>query len=326
MKNRAWQLRHPLTATMRALVTGACGFVGKHLINHLIAQGDDVLGTGLGLQEGSLPCPVAEFDVTDSMRSVDIVKSFNPEVIYHLAGIAFVPQAEENFSQALLVNVGGTSSIYSLCAMLQLPVTIILISSAEVYGRITPEDLPLTEETAIVPNNNYSLSKAMAELVVRRYSNVDTIRSVIMRPFNHIGPGQNDRFVASSFARQLACVKAGKTEPVISVGNLDARRDFSDVRDVVRAYRLAAEKGEGIYQTSSGRSCSIQEILDTLIEISGLSVEVKRDPARMRPSLVPEIRGTYDRARAELDWEPEIDLRTSLQDVYDYWLSLESTT
>jgi GDP-4-dehydro-6-deoxy-D-mannose reductase len=309
---------------MRALVTGACGFVGRHLVSHLKRSGDEVLGTRFGPDPSVVPFNSVQLEITDRGRCAEIIKDFQPEVIYHLAGIAFVPEAEDNFRRALLVNVDGTNTLYSVCRMLEIPVKILLVSSAEVYGRILNEELPIREGTPIRPANNYSLSKAMAELIPRRHVDTKALSSIVMRPFNHIGPGQNDRFVASSFARQLAAISAGKSEPVISVGNLEARRDFCDVRDVVRAYRMAAEKGTGVYNTA-GVCISIQELLDMLLEISGLDVEVRQDPSRMRPSEVPIIQGSYAKIEQELGWKPEIDIRQTLSDIYGEWLKIEKS-
>jgi len=315
---------------MRALVTGAGGFVGRHLVCHLAECGDEVLGVDLqnprNLVEGLSPelqksVSSITLDISDFEKCSRVISEFKPDIIYHLAGIAFVPEAENNFDRALLVNVGGTNNIIRTCHLLQLGTTIVYISSAEVYGKISQEDLPLSEELQLKPANNYSLSKLMGELVAERYDRFGYVRTVIARPFNHIGPYQNDRFVVSSFAHQLARIAKGKSEPVIRVGNLEARRDFSDVRDIVRAYRLMALKGTGVYNLCSGSPHSIQFVLDTLLEISGLKVEILTDPARMRPAEVPELFGSYARAEKELGWKPEYDIKKTLNDVYDYWLS-----
>jgi GDP-4-dehydro-6-deoxy-D-mannose reductase len=187
-----------------------------------------------------------------------------------------------------------------------------------VYGQVKSGELPVTEENALRPANNYSLSKRMAELVVERYGR-QGLKHSIARPFNHIGPGQDPRFVASNFALQLARVARGLTPPVLEVGNLEARRDFSDVRDIVRAYRLIATGHTGIFNLGSGRSYSIQELLDTLIEIAGCTVEIRQDPNRMRGPEVPELFGSISRADQVCGWKPEIPLRRSLEDTFRYW-------
>ena len=306
---------------MRTLITGACGFVGGYLARHLQAQGDEVLGTVYSSDDRVFPFKTQRVDITSPEECSKVILTYRPEVVYHLAGIAFVPEAEDNFIRAISVNVGGVNNIFRACHLLELKTTVVLISSAEVYGRIKPTDLPITEETPINPANNYSLSKRMAELVAPRYEQFGYVRSVVMRPFNHIGPGQDNRFVASSFAYQLARIAQGKQDPVIQVGNLEAKRDFLDVRDVVRAYRLAAEKGRGVYNLASGNAIPIQEILDLLIKISGLNVRVERDPARMRAAEVPEVRGSYEKAKRELGWTPQHSMAETLQQIYAYWLS-----
>lgn len=305
---------------MRALITGAGGFVGHYLIEHLLASGDEVIAATL---TESLINDKAEkiiLDVLDLDSCRKFISHYKPDVIYHLAGIAFVPEAEDNFQKALNVNVLGASNIFRTTHLLGLKIRILYISSAEVYGKIESKDLPISENVKLAPANNYSLSKAMGELVCERYGRQGTVTPVIIRPFNHIGPGQDERFVASSFAKQLAEIAKGKQDPVIYVGNLDAKRDFSDVRDIVRAYRMAGIKGRGIYNLASGRSISIRSLLDLLIAASGLNVEVRQESSRMRAAEVPEIYGSYAKAKSEFGWQPEIELRETLELLYKDWL------
>lgn len=307
---------------MKTLITGASGFVGRFLIEHLVENGDTVRACDLSdattHADFAPTCQWSTLDVTKKTQVEQVLGEFKPDVIYHLAGISFVPEAENNFDKALLVNVGGVANLYSIGQKLGLPIAIVLVSSAEVYGRFNGRDLPLLETTPLRPANNYGLSKAMAELVTRRHG-FSLISSVIMRPFNHIGPGQREDFVVSSFAKQLAEIKLGKREPIMKVGNLAAQRDFCDVRDVVRAYRLAAVRGDGVYNLCSGRGTTIQEILDQLVEISGVNVKIESDPARMRPSEIPVKYGSYRKAQDELGWEPKISLEHSLRDCFNWW-------
>lgn len=304
---------------MRALVTGACGFVGRYLCEHLVAYGDEVLGLVYVEEAEGSPFKTAKLDISDAGACSSVISAFKPEVIYHLAGISFVPEAEGNFDNTLRVNVGGTNNIYRTCHLLQTGIKVVFVSSAEVYGRVEPADLPIKENQPVRPANNYSLSKAMAELVAKRYEQYGQLKSAIMRPFNHIGPGQNNRFVASSFAYQLASIARGRAAPCLKVGNLAVRRDFSDVRDIVRAYRLAGIKGSGVYNLGSGVSVSIQRILDRLIEIAGIEVSVEVDQSKLRGAEVQEIYGSFDRARGELEWMPEHSLDSTLADIYRYW-------
>lgn len=310
---------------MRALITGACGFVGGHLVKHLMENGDEVLGTVFPGPNGELrrhPFTALPLDVRDAEACARIIAEYRPEVIYHLAGMAFVPESESDFGRTLLTNVGGVDNLYRVCHFLQADIRVVLVSSGEVYGKVSAECLPVNEDVPIAPANNYSLSKAMSELVAQRYARQGHVASVILRPFNHVGPGQDSRFVASNFARQLALIALGRAPARIEVGNLDARRDFSDVRDIVRAYRLAAERGSGIYNLGSGQAVAIRELLNSLLEIAGLEVQVVKDPARMRPSEVPVFYTSYTKAERELGWQPKIELRQTLEDIYRYWLNL----
>ena len=302
---------------MRSLVIGAGGFVGGYLVDHLREQGDDVVAT----TNSSVPVrgatDVYTLDITDPLAVADVVQKVKPEVVYHLAGIAFVPEAENNFERTLSVNVSGTANVARYCHI-NSGASLLFVSSAEVYGHVAANELPVSEENKLRPANNYSLSKRMAELVVERYGR-QGLQYTIARPFNHIGPGQDPRFVASNFAMQLARVARGLTPAVLEVGNLEARRDFSDVRDIVRAYRLIATKQSGVLNLGSGCSHSIQQLLDMLIEISGCAVEIRQDPNRMRGPEVPELYGSIEHAGKVCGWKPEIPLRRSLEDTYRYW-------
>ena len=303
---------------MRALVTGASGFVGEYLVQQLLDSGDEVLGTtmpGLPYKE-VLGCSYKPCDVTNADEIAEIISDFKPEAVYHLAAIAFVPEAEKDFSKTLTINVGGVSNVAKACSLVG--AKLLFISSSDIYGKI--DSLPITEETPLRPANNYSLSKLMGELVVERYERTNGLQAVIARPFNHIGPRQNDRFVVANFAKQLAKISLGMKEPVMKVGNLSAKRDFSDVRDIVKAYRAAMVSGSGIYNFCSGKAVAIQSILDELIEISGLKVTIEQDPERMRPSDTPEHYGSFEKAKRELGWSPRHSLRESLEDIYQYSL------
>ena len=305
---------------MRALVVGAAGFVGSHLVSHLLERGDEVVVTTRSGSCAGFAGKSYALDIRNSEQCHEVLQSANADVIYHLAGVSFAPQAEANFEEALLANVAGTSNLVKQCKRLDKKVALVIASSADVYGRVQEDELPVTELTPTRPMNNYSLSKRMAELVVERYRRAHpNLRCVIARPFNHIGPGQNSRFVVSNFALQLAKISRGEAAPVMKVGNLTAKRDFSDVRDIVRAYALLGERGEGLYTLGSGKSYSIQVILDQLIEISGLKVDVQRDMARMRGPEVEELYCDYSKAAQEVNWSPTISLRTSLEEVYAYW-------
>jgi GDP-4-dehydro-6-deoxy-D-mannose reductase len=314
---------HNLSDSNRpVLVTGGTGFVGKHLVRHLQDQGDVVIATGLHAGGEEVEGTVW-IDLRDAERVQQLVKEVRPQVIYHLGGIAFVPQADKDFELTLAVNVGGTHSVFKAAASLDEPIKVVLVSTGEVYGKIDASSLPVTEEVPVKPANNYSLTKVMAETVAHRYGRERHVEYVIMRPFNHIGAGQDDRFVTSSFARQLARIARGKAAPEIRVGNLEAARDFSDVRDIVAAYRRAGSLGDGIFNLGSGVPIAIRAVLDRLIAIAGLDVRVVVDQDRYRPSEVPVIYASVERARTVLGWSPRISLDASLEVVYRYWFDRE---
>jgi GDP-4-dehydro-6-deoxy-D-mannose reductase len=303
---------------MRTLVLGAEGFVGGHLVTHLLSEGDEVY-CGVHAKSESRFEHTLKVDITDSTGVLEAIERVQPHVVYHLAGISFVPEAEENFEKALAINVAGTANVAKACHQLNANVSLVFASSAEVYGAISAADLPITEELPVRPANNYSLSKRMAELAIERYAQLGRVRCSIARPFNHIGPGQDRRFVTASFALQLAKIAHGKAPAVLRVGNLEARRDFSDVRDIVRAYRLLASGGGGVYNLGSGRALSIQRVLDMLLKLSGVSVTIEQDPERMRGPETPEVFGSHQKARAECGWFPIVPIERSLEDVYRYW-------
>lgn len=305
---------------MRVLVTGALGFAGRHLISHLIDEKEEVLATDMAAGAQLSTAQYRQLDVTRLEQCIELVSFYRPEVVYHLAGVAFAPNAEKNFEVALNVNVLGCYNILRACSEIASPCRILVVTSSEVYQRIAEEDLPLTESHPVFPLHNYGLSKLMTESVVQRFSSSDLMKIVVVRAFNHIGAGQNPDFVVSNFARQLAEIAKGRVEAIIRVGNLGARRDFSDVRDIVRGYRLLAMRGQGIYNLGSGKAISIAEILDMLIELSGLEVVIKEDPERMRPLEVPVVYGSYRKAEEDVGWKPQFELRESLKEVYQYWL------
>lgn len=304
---------------MRALVIGAGGFVGRHLVAHLTAKGDDVYGGVQVAGTHSIAAREVVVDITQSESVANAVKLAKPEVVYHLAGISFVPEADEDFERTLAVNVSGTAHVVHQCAIADRNIAFVYVSSAEVYGAVTAADLPIRETTDINPANNYSLSKRMAELIVEKYSRTSALRCSIARPFNHIGPGQDKRFVSASFALQLARIAHGQAPAVMRVGNLEARRDFSDVRDIVRGYRLLSSTNGGTFNLGSGRARAVQEVLDTLLSISGLNVAIEPDPSRLRGPETPELYGSYDAIHQTCGWQPEISFDRSLEDVYRYW-------
>ena len=307
---------------MKVLVTGAAGFAGRHLCRRLLECGHEVVGTALYEQElGTADHPLVTCDITDAGRVGDVVAWAEPDAVVHLAGVTSVPLSEEARTQAIRTNVHGTSHVLRSTAAVAPGAAFLAISSAEVYGKVAPDEQPLRETRPVAPASVYADTKASVETLAASYA--EGLRVVILRPFNHIGPGQSPAFVASSFARQIAQIEAGRVEPVLRVGNLEAKRDFTDVRDVAEAYRLALDRCEPNtpYNICSGRAVSIRELLDHLLGMSDATIRVEQDPARLRPSDVPTRVGSPDKFVAATGWTRRYGLERTLADVLDHWRS-----
>lgn len=302
---------------MRALVTGASGFVGRYLVERLRADEAEIFAAG-GPHDGDSLFPIDLLDADTLHAAFDLAQ---PEVVFHLAAQAFVPRAIEAPAETYETNVIGTANVLAALRAWRdrnkRDVRLVFVSSAEVYGVQPPQVMPLLESCAPNPGNPYAASKAAAEALVLGEVRSFGVDAVITRAFNHIGPGQNERFVVPSFAAQLATIAHGG-EPVLHAGNLEPRRDFLDVRDVVDAYAALARDGKRgeIYNVCSGSAISVREILGELIRIAHVPVEVRDDPARMRPSDVPVLYGSNEKLRDSTGWSPRIPLRQTLQDVY----------
>ncbi len=277
----------------------------------LAAAGHEPVGYG---GPGELP---RGLDLLDAGSVRAAVADVAPDAVVHLAGQAFVPPSIAAPLATLAVNATGTAHVLEAVRAAGRPIRTLVISSAEVYGRQPPERMPLDESVPLHPENPYAASKVAAETYAGVWARLYGLDVVIARPFNHIGPGQDARFVVPSFARQLAEIAAG-APPLLAVGNLEAQRDFLDVRDVARAYvaLLANGRSGSVYNVCSGRAVAIQEVLRQLITIARVPVEVRDDPARLRPSDTPLLCGDATKLRAETGWEPQYTLAASLRDIY----------
>ena len=299
---------------MKVLVTGCNGFAGKHSIAALRQAGHEVMGGDVACPPGcSVPC--IPMDVRDLDAISRVLVETRPDAILHLGGIAFVPLGWTPPQQVFSVNTIGTLNLLDAVRQRAPAARVLVVTSAEVYGS-HPAPQPLAEDAPYRPDNIYGVAKAAADHASLLYGEHHHLNVLVARPSNHIGAGQSKDFVSSAFAAQLAAIAAG-APPLMRVGNLDQRRDFTDVRDVVRAYVRILEQGHSghAYNIASGRMIPVRDILDTLCDIAKVRPQVEVDPALFRPN---ENRPSYDTSRilAHVGWKPEIPLRQTLEAVY----------
>jgi GDP-4-dehydro-6-deoxy-D-mannose reductase len=313
---------------MRVLVTGISGFVGGHLAEHLIDEGDLVVGLSTSgrwpgeLASLSQQVRIERLDLTEAAEDdlADLIGRKQPEVIYHLAAQAN-PQASVTDPRGTwALNLGGTLNLLEAVKATGLRPRVVLVGSGVCYGNPAPEHLPVTEGCPLRPNNPYSASKAAADLLGIQHFLAHGTEVVMARPFNHAGPRQSPSYVLSALAQQVAQVEAGQKSRV-EVGNLDVVRDFTDVRDVVRGYRLLAQRGDAgeIYNLGSGRGTRIADALDTLTGLARAPIEVFVDPARVRPVDQPLLVADPSKLRAATGWEPRLTMAQTLADMLQHW-------
>lgn len=299
---------------MKVLVTGADGFVGQWLVEHLEASGDEVWkATGSRSGEAVRRRPM---DLLDPSSVLATVAWARPDAIYHLGAVAFAPDAAADLAQAIDVNVRGTGFLLEAAAEMRPSPIVFIPSSSDVYGPVDSTELDERPEPA--PVTLYGATKLAQESLALTFHRAGKLRVVVARAFNHIGPGQRESFVVPAFAAQLAEIAGGLVEPVIRVGNLEAIRDFTDVRDVVRAYRMLTEglhAGEPI-NVASGRPIAIRSLLEMLVAVSGLDVSVKVDPTRLRHRETRVVVGNSARLRELTGWSPHITLDQTVRDVW----------
>ena len=291
---------------MRAYVTGGSGFVGTWLRAFLAEAGDDVVATG------------AEVDVTDPAALEAALVDARPDAVYHLAGLAHVGRSWDEPTEYFRVNAGGTLNVLEAARRCPGLPTVLVVSSAEVYGSVRPDQLPVAESEPLRPVSPYAAGKAAAELVALQAHLGHGLPVVRARPFNHTGPGQSPTFVVPAFARRIVAAQRAGTG-VLAVGNLSPARDILDVRDVVRAYRLLIKGGESgeVYNVCSGKAVPVADLARRLLALAGADLELVEDPDLMRPVDVPVLEGDSSRLREATGWRPEVPLDATLRAVLD---------
>lgn len=312
----------------KVLITGVTGFAGSHLADHLLdAGGYEVFGLKrwrsrtdtVAHLEGKVE--MVEGDMTDARRMREVVAAVRPDLIFHLAAQSFVPASWESPDATLTCNIRGQLNIFEAVRDCGLKCRIQIAGSSEEYGLVLEDEMPVVEENPLRPLSPYAVSKVAQDMMAWQYFRSYGLDVVRTRGFNHTGPRRGEVFVVSDFARQIALIEAGRRDPVIRTGNLDARRDFTDVRDMVRGYLLALQKGEPgeVYNICSGKDIRIGDMLDRLLALSEAAISLEQDPARMRPSDVPVLLGSAAKFRAATGWEPEIPFERTLADTLAYW-------
>lgn len=302
---------------MRALVTGATGFAGSHLMEALRqSEGVEVHGTTVSQPEDH---NIHQTDLTDYDSVVALLDELRPDTIYHLAAFASVALSLKTPVEAVTSTLAMQINLNQACLALGLRPRMLVVGSGQIYGMASAAQLPLAETTPLDFSNPYSVAKAGQENLASMYGKMG-LESVVARPFNHFGPGQRPGYLIADLTKQIAELErdGGKT---LRVGNLSSKRDFTDVRDIVRAYILLAAKGKPgeAYNVCTGRSRSGQEILDLLLEISPQKIRTEQDPERMRPADIPDLRGDATKIRLDTGWAPRIPLEQTLSDTLSYW-------
>ncbi len=310
---------------MRSLITGISGFAGGHLAATLLDRGDEVAGIDVsrGPQLDTLGDRVTflEGDIRDAEPLRRLADDFHPQAIFHLAAMSHVEQAWKQRRTTLDINIIGTAAVLEVAAEIDPKPTVLLASTGQVYGSAPEDSRPVPEDTPTSPRSPYAVSKLCCELLAHQAWEGEGVPTVILRTFNYTGPWQAPTFVCSDFAKQVAWAEAGLAEPRMRVGNLESRRDFSDVRDIIDGYLLAAEHGRPgeVYNLASGSSVTIGGVLDRLRAAVDVDIVVEQDPERLRSIDLATLVGDASRARRELSWKPRFNFDETLDTVLDFW-------
>jgi GDP-4-dehydro-6-deoxy-D-mannose reductase len=313
---------------MRVLITGFTGFVGSHLADYLVARGDvEVFGVYRwrsrmdNVEHLRDRVRFVEGDLRDAAAVRRVLRDVRPDRVFHLAAQSYVPTSWLVPAETLGGNLLGQVNLFEAIRDLELPARVHIAGSSEEYGLVLPHEIPIREENPLRPLSPYAVSKVAQDLLAYQYWQSYRLHTVRTRGFNHTGPRRGEFFVTSSFARQIAEIEKGRREPVVLVGNLDSVRDFTDVRDMVRAYWLALERGAPgeAYNICSGRGYAARQVLDILLGLAHVKVTVKEDPARMRPSDVTLLVGDCSKFRSATGWQPTIPFEVTLKDLLEHW-------
>ncbi|UFJ42519.1 GDP-mannose 4,6-dehydratase [Brevibacillus humidisoli] len=311
------------------LITGITGFAGSHLAEWILRNkpGIHVYGTyrprsrmeNITSIRNEIHLVVCE--LKDSHSVNEMIRTVRPDYIFHLAAQSFVPTSWNAPAETLLVNQLGQVNLFEAVLKYDLNCTIQIACSSEEYGHVYPHEVPIKEENPLRPLSPYAVSKMAQDFLGYQYFKSYGLKVIRTRTFNHTGPRRGEVFVTSNFAKQIAEIEKGHKKPILYVGNLQAKRDFTDVRDVVRAYWLAVEKGVPgeVYNIASGSAYSIEEMLNKLLLLTPVRIQIQQDPSRMRPSDVEILLGDYDKFHRQTGWKPEIPFEHTLQDLLDYW-------
>lgn len=307
---------------MRALITGVGGFVGRHLLTHLQEQGDDVFGLGRASDVDRVEAErVFTTDLCDRPEVERVMREVRPEGVYHLAAQSSPAESISDPWATLGNNLLAQISLFEALLGAGLKPRVLVVGSSDEYGRVGPNDLPTHEDVPLRPTTPYAVSKVGQDMMGYQYFAQHQLPVVRVRPFNHTGPGHDARFVIPSIARQLAEIEDGLREPVLGVGNLEVARDFTDARDMVRAYRLALLDGAPgeVYNLGSGRAVRIGEMVEALVGMCHVPVEVKVEPSLVRQTDIPRQQADTRRFVGLTGWQPRIPWHTTLQDTFEYW-------
>lgn len=307
---------------MKFFITGATGFVGCHLRDHLRSQQHQIWGAAFPEKpEVSSEDSLFYLDIRSESEVFQAVKDVRPDGVFHLAAVSNVRHSWERRKETLETNIIGTLNLFEAVRQFSSQSRVLYISSSDVYGTGSVSGEPLNEEEDLLAVNPYAYSKWSGEILSGFYNRVEKMHIVIARPFPHTGPGQSPDFVCSDWAHQIARIERGIVPPEINVGNISVHRDFTDVRDVVRAYALLLEKGKKgeVYNVCSARSYSLENLLETLLSFSSASIEVRVDSRKMRKVDIPRLVGDNRKIKREISWEAQISLDRSLRDLLEYW-------